>query len=563
MQKLSLSDFEHSINPATWETADELVQAGKVKNLREIERHFWVALVETDEGDYEAEVMITPHKIKAYACECFGEGRKLMCAHIAATLIRLRQFLEQRAEIKRLKAEQKPASELTRFTVQAALENAGPEALIAFVKDYARKDKDFALALKTRFASLVTASENPYALVLDSVIPKPGTLSNLREPEFRRLRKALDGLEEQQDFALEHLDYRNMYLISTAFFAKIPFLLGKTDGNRRAVLLHFCQKAFQVWVKIDESAPSPELKETLWNTLFDLGAKEQFPAELSRDAIQFLSKSAKDNARFEQLNQLFDQSPYPASNFILQLFLTALAVRNQPEATVRVLADYISRPDMVKEAFLQLYYLKHWDAATLIGEHFLQNQTFSAGQIREIENVLLFMAEQQGDRKRQVHWLRHRFLIAGHQELFDKLKAAAGDDWPEERQLLLQELEAKKDVAKMAALLATEMEKDRLSVLLEESGDLNLLQRYEDLYLQDQKAFIQRMYVHMLSIYLKDHFGTPAAQHIRLRLSDLLFKGETEMVVHIIRELTVLFPERLSLPAELAELFPKSKRKEI
>ncbi|MBL7809430.1 MAG: hypothetical protein JNN28_16545, partial [Saprospiraceae bacterium] len=226
MQKLSLKDFEHSISPATWEAADDLVQAGAVKNLQEVERHFWVALVETDEGDYEAEVMITPLKIKAYACECFGEGRRLMCAHIAATLIRVRQFLEQRSDAKRLKAEQKTSSELTRFTVQTALENAEPEALQDFVRDYARQDKDFALALKTRFASLVTDSENPYALVLDSVLPKVGATGKFGEPEFRRLRKALDGLEEQLDRAVEQLDFRTMYLISTAIFTKTQHLLG-------------------------------------------------------------------------------------------------------------------------------------------------------------------------------------------------------------------------------------------------------------------------------------------------------------------------------------------------
>ena len=160
LQKLSLNDFEHHISPTTWYAADDLVQAGRVKNLREIERHFWVALVETDEGNYESEVMITPHKIKAYACECFTEGRRLMCPHIAATLIKIRQFFDQREETRRMKAELKPSNELTRFTVQTALDNATPEALADFVRDFARRDRDFALALKTRFAAHVTEAEN-------------------------------------------------------------------------------------------------------------------------------------------------------------------------------------------------------------------------------------------------------------------------------------------------------------------------------------------------------------------------------------------------------------------
>jgi hypothetical protein len=563
MQKLSLKDFEHSISPSTWETADNLVQAGSVKNLREIEKHFWVALVETDEGDYESEVMITPHKIKAYACECFGEGRRLMCAHIAATLIRLRQFLAQREEAKQLKAEQKPATELTRFTVHTALENASPEALETFVRDYARRDKDFALALKTRFALFVTDTENPFVLVLDSVLPKQSATAKFGEPEFRRLRKALDGLEEQLDNATLNQDFRTMYLISTAIFTKLQHLLVKTDGNRRATILHFCQKAFASWEQIAKGSSSPELREKLWETIFTIGIKDQFPAEISRDAIRFLSNSASDESRFLQINQGFDQALYPASNFVLQMFLATLAVRKRPEATVRVLEDYIEKPEMLKDAFLQLYYLKLWDAATLIGEHFIEKNVFSPGTTREIENVLLFMAEQQGDQPRQIRWLRHRFLLSGHQELFDKLKTASGTEWLKEKQRLLIDLEQKGDTAKMASLLASENELDQLASLLETKGDMNLLKRYEHLFLANQKEFVQEMYIQLLSQYLKDHFGTPATQHLRLRLSDLVFKGETEMAVQIIRALTTQFPERIGLASELAELFPKSRRKEL
>lgn len=559
MQKLSLKDFEHSISPATWENADDLVQAGRVKNLREIEKHFWVALVETDEGNYESEVMITPHKIKAYACECFGEGRRLMCAHIAATLLKLRQFLEQRAETKRLKAEQKSSAEITRFTVQTALDNASTEDLANFVKDYARRDKDFALALKTRFASLITDSENPYALVLDSVIPR----TKIGEPEFRRLRKALDDIEQQLDIAISNQDYRNQYLISWALFSKIQPLLTKTEGNKRNTLLHFCQKAFKSLEQIGQGSVSPELREKVWDSVFDWGKKDLFPPELSRDAIRYLSISASDPSKFDRLNVLFDQTPYPASAFILQLFIAALAVKNRPESTVRVLEDYVENPDAIKDSFLQLYYLKHWEAATQVGEYFLNKQLFNPGSTREIENVLLFIAEQQNDQARQIHWLRRRFLTTGHQELFDRLRIAAAELWPTIRQELIQELVQKGDTVKTASLLASENDLDQLAQLLETDGDLNLLQRYEQFFLPEQKPFVQKLYIALLSKYLTNHFGTPAAQHVRMRLAELLHKGETDMVIQIIRALSAEFPERLSLPGELAELFPKSRRKEI
>ena len=65
----------------------------------------------------------------------------------------------------------------------------------------------------------------------------------------------------------------------------------------------------------------------------------------------------------------------------------------------------------------------------------------------------------------------------------------------------------------------------------------------------------------LLSKYLDEHFGAPAAIHVRQRLADLAQKGNPELVLQIARDLLARFPDRPSLPEELAELLPKSKRK--
>lgn len=186
MQKLWLKDFEHNISATTWEAADNIVLAGGVKALREVEKHFWVASVEDGEGTYEVETIITPHKIKAFTCECWTEGRRLMCPHIAAALFKLRQFLELKEEAKKARAEERATSELSRITVVNVLDKVTPEALAVFVQEYARRDRDFALALKTWFAGSVSNAENPFALILDSVIPKNPNDKTFREPDFRR-----------------------------------------------------------------------------------------------------------------------------------------------------------------------------------------------------------------------------------------------------------------------------------------------------------------------------------------------------------------------------------------
>jgi hypothetical protein len=560
MQKLSLKDFEHHISAATANAADDLAQAGAVKSLREVEKHFWVALVEEPSAAYEVETIITPHKIKAFTCECWSEGRRLMCPHIGATLLKIRQFLEQRAEARQAQLDARQPSELSRFTVQTALENATADELAAFVRDYARRDRDFALALKTWFAGSVTQAENPYALILESVIPK-SLSTKPREPEFRRLRNTLNGLEAQAEMARNEENHRSVFQISTAILLKINTLLQKTEEPRRSHLLQASEAAFRRLVDLPAEKLSPELREAIWQTIFEQGVKGALPPEMQREALRWLGESAREEARFEQIRHLFDQAPFPASAFVLQLFVVALAQRGSPEASARVLDDYAEKPDLCRAALLQLYYLRHWEAVALAGERFLQQEGLPAGLRRELEDVLLYVAEQRGDRVRQAAILRQRFLQSGNLDLYERLRAAAGEGWAAARAELFDTLQKRGDRKRIAALLAADGDADVLAQLLENEGDLKHFQLYEAAFLPEKKEFVRGRYLAHLTEYLGEHFGTPAAVYARLHLNHLLQKGETELVLEIIRALTARFPDRVSLPDELAELFPKTKRR--
>lgn len=557
-QKLWLKDFEHHINAQTWHTADALLQAGAVKNLREVEKHFWVALVSTDEGHFETELMITPHKIKAFTCECFGEGRRLMCAHVAATLLKLRQFLDQRAEERRQKAEQQLHKERSRLTVQDALENATPEAITEFVLEYARRDRDFALALKTWFAGLVTATENPYLLVLDSVIPKG---KNFREPDFRRLRKTLDELAGQAEQAQGLQNFQTCFLINAALLQKTGAFLPNTSGNHYPTLLQFYQNALQQLLSLEKSPVAQELRDAVWQLVFDQGRGGQVPPESRREVVRYLSGTAKDSERFEAFNLLFDETPAPAPAFVLHLFVAALAVRGSAPAVVRVFDDFQEHPERVKNAILDLYYLHHWDAVTLATESFLQKEGLLPSWRRELEDILLFIAEQTNDLNRQKALLRQRFLLTGSFELYEKLKQRSGEEWPSIRQELADTLQAKGERHKLAAMLALDKDRDALARLLEAESDIRQVQRFEALFLPNDSDFVRNRYVHLLGDYLSEHFGQPAAAYVRQQLAVLLQKGEPDLVKDIIRMLTAKYPDRPSLPEELAELFPKTKKR--
>lgn len=559
-QKLWLKDFEHHISAQTWHTADLLLQAGAVKNLREVEKHFWVALVATDEGHYETEIIISPHKIKAFTCECFGEGRQLICAHIAASLLKLRQFMDQRAEERRVKAEQQIHHEKSRLTVQDALANATPEAITEFVLEYARRDRDFSLALKTWFAGLVTAAENPYLLVLDSVIPKSKTI---REPDFRRLRKTLDELGMQVENALKQHNYYAVFQVNAAVIQKISVFLPKMDGARYPVCLAYYQTALAQLLALQQENIAQEMRDAIWDLLYEQGCNGQAPQETERDLIRFLSSSAKDPKRFDLYNRLFDETPAPASPFILHLFVAALAERGAATAVVRVLDDYLEHPDLAKNAILTLYYLRYWEAATLASEAFLKKEILTPAGQRELEDIILYISEQTNDTVRQLRLLRQRFLLTGSFDVYEKLKKQAGAKWESIRQELATTLQKKGERHKLAAMYALEEDRESLAILLENEGDIRQFQRFESIFLTEGRAFIRDRYVALLVAYLADHFGQPAAAHVRLQLASLLQKGEPELVREIIQVITTHYPDRPSLPEELAELFPKTRKRAL
>lgn len=625
---LSLKDFEHHISASTWLAADDLVQAGAVKSLREVEAHFWVGKVEDGEASYETEVIITPNKIKAFTCECFTEGRRLMCPHVAASLVKVRQFLDQRTQERQARRDAAAAAALaepSRLTVRDALENVLPEDLEEFVRDYARRDRDFALALKTYFAGTVTEAENPYALVLESAFPafakasadKPASAKAsadkpLREPDFRRLRKTLDDLEMQMSDAAAQHHHRSTYQIASAILLKTNPLLLRLDDVRRAAVLDNVRSAFQKMTEmggalpdavspqtprnspeksgqtvpgahlptadaasrngVPGNLPSPELRDAAWDLVFGLGEKDLLPPELLREAVQFLGQSASDEVRFRRISELFDRTPHPAPAFVLHLFLAALAVRQMPQAAVRVLEDYAAQPQTVRDAILQLYYLQHWAAVRAAGEHFLQPTSNSALQTsntllpqhrREIEDVLLFIAEKTGDRERQTVLLRQRFRQAGSLDVFQRLKDLLQADWPAELRQLVAELREAGERAKLAAILAAEGDAENLAALLSESEDFALFQRHEGMLTAWDKTIVRDRYTAHLTDFLTEHFGPPASAQVRLQLHSLLRRGEAELVLDVVRALVAAFPDRTTLAAELMEMFPKNQQKRV
>ena len=563
MTKLWLRDFELQISPATAAAAETLAQAGAVRKLQEVERHFWVAQVHSDEGDYEVETIITPQKIKAFTCECWAEGRRLMCPHVAAALFKVRQYLAQKTEARKAPPAERSANALGRLSVSAVLEQASAEALADFVQAYARRDRDFALALKIHFAATVMGTENPFALVLDTLLAAMGKASSWREPDFRRLRSALEALDQQLLQAATAQDFALTLQLASTILQKISPLATRLEETKRKHLLPALQSAAAQLLLFQTDTVAPALQSAAWETGFDLAAKGHFPPELGPSLLMLLSQAAAADAYFERISQLFDQSVEPVAPFIMQLFTAALARRDRPEAVVRVLEGQVEQPALLLDTLLALDQGGYAEAAYQAGDRLLTLARFNHSQRRQIEEMMFRLADSMGNRERKITWLWRRFQQSGDFSFYEQMKQTAGKSWPGIRTHLITELRRTGNSHTEAILLGAEGDTVALAQLLDSATELSQVQEWEDLLLTTDKAFVERRYAELLSHYLHDHFGRQASGYVRENLAGLLQKGETEVVLAIVRHLIDHFADRPTLPDELAELFPKSKRRAV
>jgi len=194
----------------------------------------------------------------------------------------------------------------------------------------------------------------------------------------------------------------------------------------------------------------------------------------------------------------------------------------------------------------------------LAGEYFLENKLFNSLQARETENMILTAAEKAGNKTRYKTVLRRLFQQNGSEEIYLRLKTLSGSGWPKERASLLGKFQASGQIAILAPLLAADGDLDALTTVLKQ-GSLTLLQEYQAALLPTHTAFVRNFYINSLSSYLTEHFGRQAAGEVRSQLAELLRINQTALVKEIIIALVARFPDRESLPEELAELFPKSK----
>ncbi len=556
-----LNEIELHIDDSLVEQAEKLLEANAISQLIETEKHLWIATVE-DDFSYEIEIQITPSKIKAYTCDCNAFAHKEVCTHITAGLLKLRKQ-QQRNEKK--KKQPKKIKKPKKLTTNSILKNINADDLIAFVRSYARDNRNFAIALKARFASAVNLedSEEKYIQLMDTAINNAQTqASKISARASAVLHRFTTSLFEQAEDAIIEKNYAEGIFILKAIVLKIMPLLKWMEGSKKdmILLINTCLNSFKSLIDADIA---PQLRTLIWNFAFDQSRKSFYRNNKLEDSIyDLLLAYANTSEKNQQIIAAIDddlKSKTATENLNLLLIkMSLLEKEKRMEEFQLLIKENLSNPNLLLVAVQkslksqQLSYAKH------LAKHGASIST-EQEHLYRFKVSLLEIAKLQKKQSDIIKYANECFLLGFELEYLLLLKQEV-KDWKSTKEILISQIQtlpfslAKRDV--LAAIF--ELEKDYPALLnyVSSTRSVDLLNKYSTILLDFDNEKTSVAYINILSEYLQNHIGRQAAVKVRTMLERLQINKEHKLVEKLLLHFRKEFSERHSLMEELNELVP-------
>jgi hypothetical protein len=538
---------------------EKLLEDGKVVRLFESERNLWIAGVES----LEVEMQISPSRVKACSCECGVFQHEKMCGHVAAGLLALRRHLTEKKATPSTPAAKK-TTHYQRLTTSAILDNARPEDLAAFVRNYAKSNRNFALALKARFASNVPMpdSQEKYGQLLDAtIVAGRGKNDRISSAGRGQLVKTLQELLGQAEdaVALEH--FAEGWAMLSSILEKTTPVLRKITGDDEPVRKAI-REVFKSLKSLTEQQIPPALRQEIWEFCFESLPRPAFRLnDLTAPLLKLLLALCDDVSKSESLLQLLDQelSKKPhAETQVFKLLQTKILLLEREDMTrhsENFTLECLATPQTlltVVEAANAGGLLKNIKPLIEKGLRLVESEAVK----KQLEQALLRLAHEQGDRKIIVSIAGSRFLETRNFDYFEICKENFQGDWDVFVQKLLADLikqpDYQQNIETIATLLARENRLDDLLKLLTDQDSLDLFMRFDHLLIEKYREEVFGFYDRQLKNYLSNHLGPVPSHRVRHILDHLRACNAGKMAEKIAASLLESFNNRLTLAEELS-----------
>ena len=557
-----LKNIEAHVEDRFFIIGETLYEQGKVTDLSEAERHLWLANVLGN----EVEVQITPSKVRACTCECSRYKEEDMCEHITAVLLKLRRELDR---VRATKAQNrvKKNTIAKKLTTAVILNHISPEELKHYVRDYAKSNRAFGLALKARFAASVPMADDreKFFQLLETTIKDARTKHDrIRYKGKLKLLKILKELLAQVDDYIASEKFTDAFYILQAIIEKCAPLYWKVEGDASKYYGEV-KRSFNLLQNLLESNPAPAMREEIWHfCLKECGKSTYRSSGFSQFFFQILLDLADDKDKEVELLQVVDSQidnmtiGGKAKANLLIYKLNILDRQNKNEAAEKLVFENLNEPDL-----LLFVTEKALEKENFIRARFLAEQSFKYNFpnpiIAKMEDVLLSIAQAENKPEEIKDFARRKLLRKMEIEDYQLLRnAVKEEEWADFISTFLSELTKKpysmekRDL--IAEIHARENNFEALLDYIENIRSLDLLQRYDVTLMEDEKERVNRLYEDILNGFIRHHLGRQSSEKIRLALQHLHDIGARKLARSLTNKFRTEYPERFTLIEELARL---------
>lgn len=574
-----LSDLELNVEDDILEQAELLEAGSAIKALTEVEKNLWVARINDVEGLIETEIQLIGSKVKSFTCDCSIFNKLTVCPHIAAALmiLRRRKVIEKESKDAQKALKKLTPETPTKITIPYIIKRIDSAQLIEFIADYARQDKQFALALKTRFTGDLmdgNFAEHYKALIDNTLRAAKNPKGKLTPKGWLQFFTMLDELKQKAESFFKIGELNESFDLIKLSLPLVHRYLRSHDSphvklaKRQTLLLEILRGYSGLLL-------SPELSENIWDFMlheYAQNAKFRF-ADIIFD---WIIKNTDSNIRTEKVIQVLDnqivatRGNFDAQDRLLTQKIQILQKSGRVEEASQMILGASQNPEVLFFAVqnsIENNDLVLAKSLCLNGLRIFKNSNIV---LEQLEEFLLKIAVKESDtpegiNEEVLHLAEKRFLKTLNFDYFNLLKKY---HIPSNKiKTITQSLEnqpykvEKRDA--LAAIYFTEKHYDKLTEMIKNLQSLELLRRFGlELWRVDKAAGFD-LHKTILYEYLFTHLGRPPAQRLRTLLESHIEKDGFELAEALMTAFKTDFPERFSLKEELDDMLTDLEKKDI
>lgn len=554
-----LKNLELHVSDRYLPVGEQWYEEGRVQKLVEVERNLWVAQVD----GREVEIQISPSKVIGTTCECPTYLTEGICPHLIAVLLAVRKEIETN---KKRSQKRKTRSAPRKLTTAVLLEQIKSEDLVAFVREYARSNRAFAIALKARFVTDISLLDNKekYLQLLETTLSAARRRNRMLSSRgIGNVLKVLDELLVQSEDAMAQDYYTDALLIGQAIIEKISPVLNKAESKVEE-LRERNLAGFDLIDRVIAAQPAPSLIEEIWEyCLQECGRLSYWIGGVAYRFFNILMSLAKDEKKqadlLEKLTELINDIPkYGDYNTALILLkLTIYEQSGQVDLAQELIVEHLEEPDILFFAVQRALEKGDYVRASFLAQQGMV--LFKGLKIRhDLEEVLLQVAEYQQNNEQIVHYAHKRFLATLNFDYIQKIKQYYQGNWQSYRNELIMSLQrmsyslSKRDI--IAEIYAADQDYQSLLEYIATIRSLELLKRFDQQLINTMyKEEVYGLYESLLRSFLKHHLGRQTSLKVKSTLQHLYAIGAGNLANRLVKDFRNTYQERHTLMDELLE----------